>query len=137
MPINDGSYTSTTTSTTTTFNYLSGCAPLTGTSTNAWDISAQCLRHATGQLTEYADGTAETNCEYCGAVILVHAVPGGINLLRIQQLLEKLVADECSDELVEEYVEMRQVLQAEQDALELAVAMMQPIDLLLAQRLLS
>ncbi len=80
------------------------------------------------------DGEAVAYCSFCTARVVVPRVPGGITVLRVREMLERLAAGDFAGELFAEFSELKHGLEADREALELAEAMLAPAETLLAQR---
>jgi hypothetical protein len=85
-------------------------------------------QHVTGsELVEYIDGKVFAHCVNCAARIEVGRVPGGVNLLRLRDVLSVMQSEiEC--DLVGLYAEIREAVQAEREALEEAELLLSLMD---------
>lgn len=107
-------------------NQFPTIVPLTGTDPFDWQKDNTCLLgcHVTAELTEYIDGAIVSNCSVCGKRIQLDRIPGGVSLLRVQELLgavmniedmENIEGFNLSD-LLGKFTELRDQLEKEEFA---------------------
>lgn len=107
-------------------NQFPTIVPLTGTDPFDWQKDTNCLLgcHVTAELTEYIDGVIVSSCSVCGKRIQLDRIPGGVSLLRVQELLgavmniediENIEGFNLSD-LLGKFTELRDQLEKEEFA---------------------
>lgn len=121
------------TATNPTWTFSGANVTITGTA-NEFTTHRPCTDHTTSDEYELVDGDIVSTCAHCKARIVVTKLPGGVDVLRIRDMLERLAAKDVAGELIAEYSALKASIKADQDALTLAESMLLPIELLLRQR---
>lgn len=90
--------------------------------------NAVCLAvgHTMGEdIADMEDGSFIVFCQHCGERLNLRTLPGGVSFQRIKALLTALAAGEAiTEEVLGEFLELKNALCKEAEALELAAAML-------------
>lgn len=100
-------------------------------------LTMSCPGHVTSEdLIEYGDGVVVSHCALCQARIEITRVPGGMNVLRLKDLVARLVAsnpDELS-ELLGEFADQKNAFAEEHRALDEAADLLRTAETLLKEK---
>lgn len=100
-----------------------------------FQMTTTCDDHETDDSAiEYIDGEVVAYCINCEARIRLGRVPGGVNFLKIKEMLERLAAGDFAGELIADFAWLKESLRRDREALELAEQRVQTAELLLEQR---